>query len=174
MGKPTKTAASSASSAGTPSRWQAVDQAGTSQAYWGNVVVPDWLLGLQAQLPEELRDPDLEEMARAQPVGRSPIRRGQTFRRIRSVELRARPEWRFRARPPRCRWPPLRQEDADDWLQGLLSATKSTEAGPATPVTATGEEKLPDWLTDLRSTMYEKTAADSHRARNEAGRKRAC
>jgi hypothetical protein len=104
---------------------------------WGDTVVPDWLLDAQALLPEELRDPELEQMARSRhasagPGGSAPVRGPagpgspkQQTERLSSMRDQAQP-----GGPTGT--PAGAKEDADTWLQGLLAATKSTEASPAT------------------------------------------
>ncbi len=125
---------------------------------WGNDAVPDWLLDVQGHLPEELRDPELEQMARLRytagaaepvpPAAESTAREADWLNSLRD-QARA-PESGVPSGEPAASG-----GDADAWLQGILSATQSAEAGPED--LAEGDEKLPDWLSDLRGGMYGKT-----------------
>ena len=64
--------ASSASSAGTPSRWQAVVRPAQSQAYWGNVVVPDWLLCRRSKVRNPCEEARAHQLAAARSAKAKP------------------------------------------------------------------------------------------------------
>ena len=156
-----------------------------NESKWGEDTVPDWMLDLQENLSEELRDPDLDQMVRqraiasVQPVA-PPITEGDDATSVRETEVTPEvqadsAEWLETAlspigedTPPLEEEPSISQEvatESEAWLGTLLSSAEdgSDEAIVASQDTETGTpagttaSQAPDWLDDLRSSIDEDT-----------------
>ena len=115
---------------------------------WGEDSVPDWLLDHQENLPEELRDPDIDQMVRQRALASvqsiaPPAAEGDQEASVQETEVSPEEEaesteWFDEALSPTDEGPPLPEEESatsqdaveesEAWLDTLLSSEEDVSA----------------------------------------------